>query len=205
MINVYLTKSNSLAGKSTSDLDGLSDFGQAELDRLRSIASDTRRSESASALEALRKLLLICGHTPHCIARTDNGKPYFEGEFSLPFSISHSGGICAAAIGSLDDGDIGIDLEILRPVRDAQGIAKRFFDKNELEAFYKSEQTDFDFLKLWTQKEARAKTSGIGLFERAQADDTPLFLHTQTVFVDECEAVLSVCSKKQVDGIIIHK
>ena len=202
MINVYLLQSNSSAIDTPAFFEWLSAFGDEEIRRLSGMSSQSRRAESIGALTALHRLLELCGHQPCRIVRADGGKPYFEGEHSPAFSLSHSGGICAAALGECGT-QIGLDVEVLRPVRDAEGIAKRFFGKDELERFLGSGQSDEVFLELWTQKEARSKLHGNGLFDSAPIDAPPLFFHTESTELCGTRITISVYSTAPIDRIKI--
>lgn len=85
----------------------------------------------------------------------ENGKPEEEnGQFF--FSLSHSGQFAAAA---LSDRPIGIDIEVIRPVK--QAVIKRVCTKNELAMI--SDDDNASFFKIWTFKEAFFKKNGTGL------------------------------------------
>ena len=61
--------------------------------------------------------------------------------------------------------ELGVDIERLRSVPDADGIAKRFFAPTEYAAFsaVPEPQRDEAFLNGWTRKEAFIKATGAGL------------------------------------------
>jgi Phosphopantetheinyl transferase len=61
--------------------------------------------------------------------------------------------------------ELGVDIERLRSVPDADGIAKRFFAPAEYAAFSAVPETQRDeaFLNGWTRKEAFIKATGAGL------------------------------------------
>jgi len=89
------------------------------------------------------------------------GKPLVDG--APHFSASHSGDLAIYAFTNASE--IGIDVERIRGVEDAEGIAKRFFAPEELTqiAALRAEERDHAFLKLWTRKEAYLKATGDGL------------------------------------------
>jgi 4'-phosphopantetheinyl transferase len=62
---------------------------------------------------------------------------------------------------------VGVDVERIRPMRDADRIAERFFSAREAEAFCKVPPAEQDaaFFSLWTRKEAWLKATGDGISE----------------------------------------
>lgn len=94
-------------------------------------------------------------------ARREEGKPYLLNS-PLHFNLSHSGSFAALAVSSL--GEIGIDIETLRP-RNFLAIAERYYhtdELNQLLAQPEAERIDL-FFKLWTLKEAFFKATGGGI------------------------------------------
>lgn len=96
----------------------------------------------------------------------DRGKPYLSKSIfssSLEFNISHSQGY--ALYGFSLNHAIGVDLEYLRPMKDAAQIAQRFFSPQEFEFVncLSGKQQQRVFFKLWTAKEAYLKATGTGL------------------------------------------
>jgi 4'-phosphopantetheinyl transferase len=96
----------------------------------------------------------------------DHGKPYLapmSGQKTLNFNLSHSDGLALYAITC--DREIGIDLERVRPVAEAEQFAARFFSAQENGVFrtlpvgLKRE----GFFTCWTRKEAYIKARGEGL------------------------------------------
>ncbi len=136
-------------------------FGERERERLALIKSNSHKAESACALYALKLLLSLGNIPPRNILRTESGKPYFDGINAPAFSLSHSHGICAAAI--TDKKSIGLDIELIDKSCDIQKLAKRFFGSNELKLFESQGQSHDAFFKLWTRKEAYTKADGRGL------------------------------------------
>ncbi len=90
------------------------------------------------------------------------GKPYLPDD-DLKFNLAH----CRDLIlfGFCLNADIGVDLECIRPIADAPGIASRFFSQGENEALLDTpeEQRNEVFLSYWTLKEAYIKAVGQGL------------------------------------------
>jgi 4'-phosphopantetheinyl transferase len=94
------------------------------------------------------------------------GKPEIAeiyGFKNLEFNLSHSEEIALYAITNASK--IGIDIEKIRPITDAEQIAKRFFSAKEytwLSELSPSEKPAA-FFSLWTCKEAYLKAIGEGL------------------------------------------
>jgi 4'-phosphopantetheinyl transferase len=84
-------------------------------------------------------------------------------ERPLNFNVAHSGSLALFAFTRI--GDIGVDLEYIRPEFTGDEIATRFFSAyeisqlNELSAGLRVE----GFFNCWTRKEAFIKATGIGL------------------------------------------
>lgn len=95
------------------------------------------------------------------IRKTSFGKPYINCKgLSINFNISHSGNMIAIAI---SDSKIGIDIEVLKPIKFDLTSYDGFFTSKELKAIIESKNRNKAFFVLWTQKEAAVKYSGIGL------------------------------------------
>ena len=94
-------------------------------------------------------------------AREFGRKPYFIRYPELSASVSHSGGIWAAAL--TFEGPVGLDIQlpVRSPRRDA--IARRYFHPKEAEAVFASSDPDAVFSRIWCRKEASVKLSGRGI------------------------------------------
>ena len=91
------------------------------------------------------------------------GKPYLRNVVGCAFNLSHSEDLAVVLIAA--QGEIGVDVEMLRPMPDAQALAERNFSRAEcvcLRAFRPSDR-DHAFLTGWTRKEACLKAIGSGL------------------------------------------
>lgn len=89
------------------------------------------------------------------------GKPYFENELQLYFSISHSDN---KALVALSDTEIGCDIEKIDNVD--LSIAKRFFhtdEYNDIISLHNTAEQRKQFFKYWTLKESFIKATGFGL------------------------------------------
>ncbi|MDR2803705.1 MAG: 4'-phosphopantetheinyl transferase superfamily protein [Treponema sp.] len=89
------------------------------------------------------------------VRRHDNGKPYLDG--GPHFSISHSGDWAVIAV---CEEALGFDIESFNTSRDTDGIARRAFTVNELEAASRDVKM---FYKTWTAKESYLKMLGSGV------------------------------------------
>jgi 4'-phosphopantetheinyl transferase len=58
---------------------------------------------------------------------------------------------------------LGIDVEHVREILEARGIARRYFTAAEAAAIENADQPGSAFLRLWTRKEAVIKAVGVGL------------------------------------------
>jgi 4'-phosphopantetheinyl transferase len=94
------------------------------------------------------------------------GKPALARRFAQPdlrFNLSHSEDVALYAFAHARD--IGIDVETVRELPDAQDIAARFFSRRENEAYLTLNASDrpLGFFNCWTRKEAFVKAIGDGL------------------------------------------
>lgn len=87
-----------------------------------------------------------------------HGKPYLRDYPNAQFNISHSGQFVACAV---YDRPIGLDIQKIVPYH--RDVAKRIFKPNDIVHIESSPDPDFEFTKLWAQKEAYLKMLGIGL------------------------------------------
>lgn len=94
------------------------------------------------------------------------GKPALAAilsESKLKFNLSHSQGLALYAIAY--DCEIGVDIEHVRPIAEAEQIAERFFCVRENAVFraLPPNQKQEAFFNCWTRKEAYIKAIGDGL------------------------------------------
>ena len=88
----------------------------------------------------------------------EHGKPYFPSLPGLHFSLSHCP--CAVAC-AVSDRPVGVDVESLRPYRPQLG--RYVLSERELQRVEASAESDREFARLWTRKEALLKLDGTGL------------------------------------------
>lgn len=105
--------------------------------------------------ENLYKLLEAKLSAPFEILRTENGKPYIEGNH-VHFSLSHSG---RRGIIAVSDKPVGIDLEIYKD-SPHNSVIERFSEREQAEI-----ADERDFLRHWTAREAYVKLYGLTIAE----------------------------------------
>ena len=127
-----------------------------------------------------------------------------EGRWSardFDISISHGGGALAVA---LSKSPVGIDLEPLEGDSDGEGVARRFFNDEELSLYLSSPEDARreSFLRIWTAKEAIFKAQSRTSFLPKATDSLSVRVHTEVARVADKYYVLSVA----VDGEIkLHR
>ena len=93
------------------------------------------------------------------------GKPALEPSTGAPlkFNLAHSGGIALYAFTTV--GEVGIDVELIRPDFTGDEIARRFFSTAEITALNKlpAGARHQAFFACWSRKEAFIKAKGLGL------------------------------------------
>ncbi len=95
------------------------------------------------------------------------GKPALSRRFAdsdLRFNVSHCEDVAVYAFSR--GREIGVDVEAVRELRDADDIAARFFSRLENEAYLALDPRDkpLGFFNCWTRKEAFIKALGDGLY-----------------------------------------
>lgn len=144
----------------------LSDAERQRAGRFR-FERDRRRFIVARA--RLRELLAArLGVPPEAVELVygKNGKPGLAQRYAdsgWRFNVSHCDDVAVYAFSR--DSDVGIDIEAIRAVSEADAIAARFFSRREHEAYSALSPRDkpLGFLNCWTRKEAVAKALGDGL------------------------------------------
>ncbi|MCX8048542.1 MAG: 4'-phosphopantetheinyl transferase superfamily protein [Methylohalobius sp.] len=110
-------------------------------------------------------LSLILGVRPQALEFTRGtwGKPYLPESFGLAFNLSHSGDWLW--LGVARDRELGVDIELIRPLAGLERLARRCLTSMEWEAWQKLPEPKRlgAFFRFWTLKEALAKASGQGL------------------------------------------
>lgn len=122
------------------------------------------------------------------------GKPHFKKDIPRWFNISHSGDDIVLVVS--DQGEVGCDLEVIRPRNNWQRIASAVFSDAErllIESVDEKEQIT-TFWRIWTRKEAMLKQSGSSVWKMKEIDSTT----NQGRFVSQyCLAdtrILAICT-----------
>jgi 4'-phosphopantetheinyl transferase len=118
---------------------------------------------------ALRAILAnYLGCKPQEIQLEDgaSGKPELRAPnvtARLHFNVTHADGLVLIAIA--EAGPIGVDIESVVPIPDAEQIARQYFTRGERELLMSTSPMNRPrkFLQLWTRKEAVVKGMGEGL------------------------------------------
>lgn len=138
---------------------------RARADRFRRAELRSRYVNAHSTLRLLGET--YCGIPPHEQTYAPNafGKPRLVGSGEWRCNISYSGD--HAVVAWCNGHDIGIDLERIRPIEDADELARLHYTLAERAALKASKQDGAsyarDFLTVWVRKEACIKAIGRGL------------------------------------------
>jgi len=138
----------------------------------------TDRCRFVLAHVALRLLLSRCLRVEPATVlyeSGDQGKPHLVSYLdTLEFSLSHSEGLGLLAVAR--DRSVGVDLEYVRDLPDAAGIANTHFsvtEREELRSLPPAERR-IAFFYCWTRKEAVIKAGGEGLARALDSFDVDL-------------------------------
>jgi 4'-phosphopantetheinyl transferase len=166
----------SLAGEPSSIDEALLD--DEESDRARRFVHRSDRCHYVLAHVSLRLFLARClGVDPAAVVyeRGLHGKPGLgAGLARLQFNQSHSRGLGLLAVAC--ERSLGVDVEQIRDVPEAPGIAETHFsvaERRELRALPPIEQRAA-FFRCWTRKEALVKADGKGLGHALDSFDVDL-------------------------------
>lgn len=90
------------------------------------------------------------------------------------FNVSHSGELALIAVTT--GCEVGVDVEQLRPVKQMDEIAVRYFHRLEIDALQatKKKERSAAFFRCWTAKEALLKAVGSGISAALDAFEVPL-------------------------------
>lgn len=139
------------------------------------VPGDERRRAHSVAVHAAARLT----GTPVAglrVAHEPGGRPVLSGVEPGPqLSLSHGRGAVAVALGGSSRLRLGIDVEVVRPVR-ATALADRYLAPAEARWLTGLDEAERGraFLWLWTQKEAVGKALGSGLRGRGMSRPVPL-------------------------------
>ena len=145
-MNVYVLDIAPLRGREREALALLSEERREKALRIR--PEDARLRSIGAGL-----LLHEAGIAPP-FSYGEHGKPYIPG--GVHFSLSHSGELAALAV--CEETPVGLDAEVIAPVRRAAARALTSEERDFMEV-----DPERRFAYLWTRKEAALKCTGAGL------------------------------------------
>jgi 4'-phosphopantetheinyl transferase len=137
---------------------------QARADRFR---VERARREFVAARAALRGILggyLAADPARLTFRLGPQGKPSLvDAGPALHFNLSHSHGLALVAVTCV--GEVGVDVEQVRPLADMLPLAERYFAPAEVQILLAlpAELQREAFFNAWTRKEAFLKAVGVGL------------------------------------------
>ena len=150
-------------------------------------------SSSDEAIQAV--LSKYFGINSPIIYRSKNGKPYLDQKLGIFLSVSHT---CDLLFLGFSDDEIGIDAESLSRERNYAAVIKKFPHAEQAEI-----QSNEDFLRHWTAKEAAVKYLGGTL---AHDLKKLAFINEKLTYGDELlpkvfelrvhNILLSICAKR---------
>jgi 4'-phosphopantetheinyl transferase len=193
VVSVRLNSERSAAGELAQCLSNDERF------RARRFVSERDRCRFIVGRARLRQLLASrLGIQPDAVEFVygRHGKPALSRRFAgseLHFNVAHSEDVAVYAFSR--EGEIGVDVEAVRGMEDADKIAERFFSRNEYveyRALYPRERA-LGFFNCWTRKEAFVKAIGDGLHYPLRSFDVSLtpgvrakILRTEDTPGDDC-------------------
>lgn len=144
----------------------LAGLTEPEYARAARMAFERDAERFLASRHALRQVLaaaLACAPDSLVIEPDDFGKPCLVEGGALQFSLSRSAG--TALIGISRDQAIGVDVERIRAVPDADALAQDHFTAGERAEWAETPGAlrESAFLACWTGKEACLKALGVGL------------------------------------------
>ncbi|MGO9916966.1 MAG: 4'-phosphopantetheinyl transferase family protein [Isosphaeraceae bacterium] len=146
---------------------------QARADRFVRPRDRRRFVRCRAALREILGQLLTIRATSVRFRAAGHGKPELDWEAmggadvairpALEFNVSHSAGLGLVAV--CRGSPLGVDVEKVRPISEAERIVASYFTPAEVAAFnsISAEDRAMAFLRGWTRKEAILKGLGIGL------------------------------------------
>jgi 4'-phosphopantetheinyl transferase len=155
-------------------------LSDVERHRARRFARDRDRDRFVVARARLRELLGSRLGVPPAAVELETGpygKPALAGQFAdseLRFNVSHCDDLAVYAFAS--GRDVGIDVEAIRALPDADLIAARFFSRREQAAYRALDASarPLAFFQCWTRKEAFIKALGEGFSHPLDSFDVSL-------------------------------
>lgn len=132
-------------------------------DPLASTLADSAPQGARNASWLAGRMLLARALSPHPlpdIIYGEQGKPAFAEGHPLWFNLSHSGDDIALLMS--DEGEVGCDIEVIRPRKNWQALANAVFSMTEHDELEREapEERLAAFWRIWTRKEAIIKQRG---------------------------------------------
>jgi len=151
-----------------------------ELQRAQRFRFELDRQHFIVARGTLRSILSSYLKIPPALVQLSyglRGKPALAatcGNGRLRFNVSHSQALALYAV--TYDRELGVDIEYMRPLDDAESIATHFFSAREQEALRRlpAHLKHQGFFNCWTRKEAYIKATGEGLYQPLDGFDVSL-------------------------------
>lgn len=166
-VHVWLASLSQPAGRMQSLLHTLSPDELEKAERFH-FSEDYRRFVVArGVLRAILSRYLQTSPVELRFSYNPYGKPFLTdlpSQNTPSFNLSHSGELVLISLAC--GRRVGVDLERVRSLPDAEQIAKRFFSDKEYEVFREvsvSRNQEDVFFTCWTRKEAYIKARGDGL------------------------------------------
>ena len=145
-----------------ASLDGLSADDHARAARMAFERDALRLLARRHALRRVLATALNCSPSKLVIEPDHNGKPRLQSHPALQFNLSHSEHVCL--IGLSTRHPVGIDVEIVRRIADADQLARSCLTVREYQQWSSvSARSELSLLSCWTRKEACLKALGVGL------------------------------------------
>lgn len=155
-----------------------------EIERAESFRFESDRNQFIACRGILRMLLGIYLNAmptslQFCFGL--HGKPYLKDvgmHTNLQFNLSHSDGLALYAVA--EAANIGVDIERIRPLPEAEDIARQFFtslEQTKIKQLPAADRAE-GFLRFWTLKEAYLKASGTGIVQDLSKPDVSWSLET---------------------------
>jgi 4'-phosphopantetheinyl transferase len=178
-------------------------LSKVERERASRFAFERDRRRFVIARARLRQLLGVrLGIAPDAVQLVYGlrGKPALAATFAgsgLRFNLSRSGDVAVYAFAY--DREIGVDVEAVRVMPDADAIVAQMFSRRENVAYFALAPHDrpLGFFQCWTRKEAFIKALGDGLyypldrFDVSLAPDEPArILRVERTAADDCQWTL---------------
>ncbi len=137
----------------------------AEARRAEELKNEAVRRRFILSRSLRRDLLSACtGLLPSVLHFIEDGegKPRLVDPHGWDFNVSHAGDYVVVVAGQ---DAVGIDLEMIREVREMTAIVERYFHPDEAAAWRTLEEAcrEEAFFVLWSAREAAMKCAGLGL------------------------------------------